>query len=47
MVKDWIKYIQDEIDKSKNYEYKRAFMEYQDYLKKCLLENPQNKLLVN
>ncbi len=42
-VKDWIKYIQDEIDKSKNYdEYRHAFMEYCDYLEKYFLKNPKN-----
>ena len=42
-IKDWIKYIQNEIHKSKNYdEYEHVFVEYRDYLEKCLLENPRN-----
>ena len=48
-VKEWIKYIQEkirnnsEIKKNDSYDnYKHAFIEYRDYLEKCLLENPKN-----
>ena len=42
-IKDWIKYIQNEIYKTRGYEeYKHVFVEYRDYLEKCLLENPKS-----
>ena len=41
--KEWARYIRDEIQKNDSYDnYKHAFIEYKDYLKKCLLENPKN-----
>ncbi len=40
---EWARYIQDEIQKNDSYDnYKHAFIEYKDYLEKCLLENPKN-----
>ena len=40
---EWAKYIQDEIKKNGSYDnYKHAFIEYKDYLEKCLLENPRD-----
>jgi len=40
---EWARYIQDEIQKNDSYDnYKHAFIEYRDYLEKCLLENPKN-----
>lgn len=45
--KGWTKYIQDEIKKKGNYEdYKHVFVEYRDYLEKCLLENPRSVEIV-
>ena len=42
-IKDWIKYIQNEIHKSKDYdEYEHVFVEYRDYLENYLLKNPKN-----
>ena len=39
--KEWARYIQDEIKKNNNYDnYKYVFIEYKDYLEKCLLKNP-------
>ena len=36
--KEWARYIQDEIKKNDSYDnYKHAFIEYKDYLEKCLL----------
>ena len=41
--KEWARYIQDEIQKNDSYDnYKHAFIEYKDYLEKCLLENPRD-----
>ncbi|WP_369715020.1 phosphoheptose isomerase [Leptotrichia alba] len=41
--KEWARYIQDEIKKNNNYDnYKHVFVEYKDYLEKCLLENPRD-----
>ena len=41
--KEWARYIQDEIKKNDSYDnYKHVFIEYKDYLEKCLLENPKN-----
>ena len=41
--KEWARYIQDEIQKNDSYDnYKHVFIEYKDYLEKCLLENPKN-----
>ena len=41
--KEWARYIQDEIKKNGSYDnYKHAFIEYKDYLEKCLLENPRD-----
>ena len=35
--KEWARYIQDEIKKNDSYDnYKHAFIEYMDYLEKCL-----------
>ena len=40
---EWARYIQDEIEKNDSYDnYKHAFIEYKDYLEKCLLENPRD-----
>ena len=40
---EWARYIQDEIQKNDSYDnYKHVFIEYKDYLEKCLLENPKN-----
>ena len=40
---EWARYIQDEIKKNDSYDnYKHAFIEYMDYLEKCLLENPRD-----
>ena len=40
---EWVRYIQDEIKKNDSYDdYKHAFIEYKDYLEKCLLENPRD-----
>ena len=40
---EWARYIQDEIKKNDSYDnYKHAFIEYRDYLEKCLLENPRD-----
>ena len=40
---EWARYIQDEIKKNDSYDnYRHAFIEYKDYLEKCLLENPKN-----
>ncbi|WP_231284659.1 hypothetical protein [Leptotrichia hofstadii] len=41
--KEWARYIQDEIQKNDSYDnYKHVFIEYKDYLEKCLLENPRD-----
>ena len=41
--KEWARYIQDEIKKNDSYDnYRHAFIEYMDYLEKCLLENPRD-----
>jgi len=41
--KEWARYIQDEIKKNDSYDnYRHAFIEYKDYLEKCLLENPRD-----
>ena len=41
--KEWARYIQDEIKKNDSYDnYKHAFIEYKDYLEKCLLKNPRD-----
>ena len=40
---EWARYIQDEIKKNDSYDnYRHAFIEYKDYLEKCLLENPRD-----
>ena len=40
---EWARYIQDEIKKNASYDnYKHTFIEYKDYLEKCLLENPRD-----
>ena len=40
---EWARYIQDEIKKNDSYDnYRYAFIEYKDYLEKCLLENPRD-----
>ena len=40
---EWERYIQDEIKKNASYDnYKHTFIEYKDYLEKCLLENPRD-----
>ena len=40
--KEWARYIQDEIKNNSYDNYKHVFIEYKDYLEKCLLENPKN-----
>ena len=40
---EWARYIQNEIKKNDSYDnYRHAFIEYKDYLEKCLLENPRD-----
>ena len=40
---EWARYIQNEIKKNDSYDnYRHAFIEYKNYLEKCLLENPRD-----
>lgn len=46
-IKDYIKYIQEEIDKGKDYdEYVHLFKKYQKYLKDLLKQEPQNTIAI-